>query len=108
MKKVGITRVGVGSLAKLVGIVNAIVAFALGIVGSIVGVVSVIANNNFTLLGDIFAALDIALFALIVYPLIWFAFGWLYGALVAIIWNAVLSVGGGLEIETVEVKEDKK
>ncbi len=108
MKKVGITRVGVGSLAKLVGIVNAIVAFALGIVGSVVGVVGVVANNNFSVIGDIFAALGIALFALIVYPLIWFAFGWLYGALIAIIWNAVLSVSGGLEIETVEVKEDKK
>lgn len=108
MKRVGITRVGVGSLAKLVGIVNAIIALILGLIGSIVSTVGVISNNNFSVFGDIFAALGIALFGLVVYPIIWFAFGWLYGALIAVIWNAVLSVSGGLEIETVEVKEDKK
>jgi hypothetical protein len=104
MKKINVTRVGVGSLGKLVGIVNAIVALAIGIVGSIVTTVGVIANNDFSVIGDVFAALGIALFGLVVYPLIWFAFGWLYGALIAVIWNAVLGVSGGLQVETEEVK----
>jgi hypothetical protein len=104
MKKVNVTRVGVGSLGKLVGIVNAIVALAIGVVASIVTTVGVIANNDFSVFGDVFAALGIALFGLIVYPLLWFAFGWLYGALIAIIWNAVLGVSGGLQIETEEAK----
>ena len=104
MKKISINRVGVGSLAKLVGIVNAIVALAIGIIGSIVSTVGVIANNDFTIFGDVFVALGIALIGLVVYPLIWFAFGWLYGALIAVIWNAVLGVSGGLQIETEDVK----
>ena len=104
MKKINVTRVGVGSLGKLVGIVNAIVALAIGIIASIVTTVGVISNNDFSVLGDVFTALGIALFGLIVYPLLWFAFGWLYGALIAVIWNAVLGVSGGLQIETEEVK----
>jgi hypothetical protein len=107
MKKISINRVGVGSLAKLVGIVNAIVALAVGVVASIVATVGVIANNDFSVFGDLFAALGIALLGLVVYPLIWFAFGWLYGALIAIIWNVVLGVSGGLQIDTEEVKEAK-
>ena len=108
MKKISVLRIGVGSLAKLVGIVNAIIAIAIGVIGAIVTTVGVISNNNFSVLGDIFAALGIAVVSLIVYPIIWFAFGRLYGALIAVIWNAVLGVSGGLQITTEEVKEEKK
>lgn len=108
MKRVNITRIEVGSLAKLVGIVNAIVALALGIISAIVATVGVVSNNDYSILSDVLIAIGIALFGLVIYPLIFFAFGWLYGALIAIIWNAVLGVSGGLQIETEEAIEPVK
>ena len=107
-KKISITKVGVGSLGKLVGTVNAIVALAIGIVASIVTTVGVISNNDYSILVDILTSIGIVLIGVIVYPLIGLMFGWLYGALIAVIWNAVLGVSGGLDITTEEVKEEKK
>lgn len=108
--KFSIIKVGVGSLGKLVGTVNAIVALAIGVIGSIVSTVGVISNNDYNLFVDILVAIGITLMGIVVYPLIGFVFGWLYGALIAIIWNAVLGVSGGLDITAVERIEesDKK
>lgn len=107
-KKINITRIETMSLAKLVGTLNAIIMLAIGIVFSITTTVAVIANNDFGILTDVFTALGIVLIGCLVYPLIGFAFGWLYGALLGLIWNAVLGTSGGLQIQTEEVKEDIK
>ena len=99
-KKISIVKVGVGSLGKLLGTVNAIITLAVGLIGAIVSTVGVISNNDFNLFVDILVSIGIVLFGVIVYPIIGFVFGWLYGALVAVIWNAVLGVSGGLDITT--------
>jgi uncharacterized membrane protein len=103
-KKVNITKIKTTSLAKLVGTLNAIIALAVGIVFSITATVAVISNNDFSVLEDVVAAAFIVLIGFLVYPLVGFAFGWLYGGLLGLIWNAVLGTSGGLEIETEEVK----
>ena len=107
-KKVNITKVKTGSLAKLIGTLNAIIMLAVGIVFSVTATVAVIANNDFSVLEDVFAALTIVLVGFVIYPLIGFAFGWIYGGLLGLIWNAVLGTSGGLEIETEEVADVKK
>lgn len=107
-KKVNITRLKTTSVAKLVGTLNAIILLAIGIVFAITATVAVISNNDFTILEDILASFAIVMVGMVVYPLVGFAFGWLYGALIGLIWNAVLGTAGGLEIETEEVKEDVK
>lgn len=104
MKKLLVQKVGVGSLGKLFGVVNAIIGLIVGTVSAIVSTVSVISNNNYGVITDIFVAIGITLFGVVVYPLVLFAFGWLYGAIVALVINLFVGVSGGLELEVEETK----
>lgn len=106
-KQIRITEVGISSLGKLVGTVNAIVALAVGVVASIVTTVGVISNNNYSTLTDILVSIGIVLVGVIVYPLLAFLVGWVYGALIAFVWNVILGVSGGLKIMTEEVADLK-
>lgn len=108
MSKINITRVKISSVGKLLGSLNGLIALLFGVITAIVATVSVIAENNYSVLGNIFVALAVTVVSLVVYPLVGFAFGWLYGALLAVVWNVVLGVSGGLEIETEQVKEPKE
>lgn len=99
MKKVTITRVGVGSLGRLLGFANAIVSLVVGIVAAIVTTVSVIANNDYSVLQDILVSIGVAVGYVLVLPLLAFALGWLYGAVIALVWNVFLGASQGLDIE---------
>ncbi len=77
MSNITVTKVGVLSIGKLLGIVNLIVGLA------------------------------IILSAVVLYPLVMFAFGWLYGVLVAFIFNVFVGVSGGVEL-TVKNDSSKK
>jgi hypothetical protein len=105
MQKVLVQKVGVSSLGKLFGTVNAIIGVVIGTISAIVSTVSVIANNNYGVLTDIFVSIGIVLLGVVVYPLVLFVVGWLYGAIVALVVNLVVGVSGGLEIEMQEVKK---
>ncbi|MAU34181.1 hypothetical protein CL689_05910 [Candidatus Saccharibacteria bacterium] len=109
MKNITVKRVGILSIGKLAGTVNAIIALAVGIVAAIVGTVSYVTTTNDGIGAELVASLAIILSALILYPLVAFAFGWLYGALVALIFNVVVGVSGGVELtveeEAVRVKK---
>jgi CHASE2 domain-containing sensor protein len=104
MQRLLVQKVGVSSLGKLFGSVNGIVGLAIGLISSIVTTVSVISNNNYSVLTDIFAAVGIVLLGVVVYPLVLFAVGWLYGAIVALVINLFVGVSGGIELEVEEVK----
>jgi hypothetical protein len=103
-KKVNITKIKTTSLAKLVGTLNAIVLLAIGIIFSVTVTVAVIAEYDYSFMQNVFAALGIVLIGLVIYPVVGYVFGWLYGGLLGLIWNAVLGTSGGLEIETEDVK----
>ena len=103
-ESVVIRKVGISSLGKLVGTVQAIVGLAIGIVGSIIGTVSVVSSSNESVLMNIFYAIGIMLVGIVVYPLIAFLIGWLYGALVAVVLNVVVGISGGIEL-SVDSKE---
>ncbi len=105
MAKITITRVGVGSLAKLVGVWQAVIGLIVGIIAAVAGSVSVITNNNYSTGTDILASIGIVIAAIVIYPLIMFVVGWLQGAIIGIIFNFIISGSGGLEIDTLETKK---
>jgi hypothetical protein len=104
MKNVTISKVGVGSLGRLFGYANAIIALIVGLLASIVTTVSVIANNNYNLFQDVFITIAILVGYVIILPLLAFALAWLYGAVVALVLNVFLGAAEGLDIEVIERK----
>lgn len=109
-KKLMVTHVGAGSIGRLVDTVNAIFAVAAGIIGSIAATANVVATQDYSVLMNIAVSVGIILLGVVVVPLFAFVFGWLYGALVGVIWNILLGATGGLEVNTHEVpaEETKK
>ena len=106
MKTLTVHRVGVASFAKLFGVWAAILGLLVGVVGAITSTVGVIANNNYSVLGDIGVSIAIIVGWVVVYPLVMFLIGWIQGAIVAIIFNIVVSGSGGLALTIDE--EDMK
>lgn len=100
-----VQKTGVSSIGRLIGTVNLIIGLAIGILGSIVAIVNYIAYNSNGILMDIFASIGILLVGVVVYPLFLFALGWLYGALVAFIFNVVIGVSGGVELTVADEAE---
>ncbi len=93
-----VQKTGVSSIGRLIGTVNLIVGLVVGFLASIVGIVSYLSYNSNGVVADIFISIGILLVGVIVYPLVLFALGWLYGALVALIFNLVIGVSGGVEL----------
>lgn len=106
-KKIAITKLGVGSFGKLVGTINGVIGLAAGIIAAVVASVSVVTNNDFTILTDILVTIGILLTGIFVYPLLAFALGWLHGAIIALIFNLIVGISGGLEVSTEDIKEAK-
>lgn len=79
-----VRKVGVSSLGKLVGTVQAIVGLAVGIIAAIVGTVSVVSNSGASVLMNLFCAVGIVLVGLVVYPLVAFLIGWLYAPICSV------------------------
>lgn len=103
-ESVVVRKIGISSLGKLVGTVQAVVGLAIGIVAAIVGTVNVVSTSNESLVANILLAIGIVLLSIVVYPLVAFLIGWLYGALVAVVLNVIVGISGGLEL-TVDSKE---
>lgn len=98
MSNITVTRVGTLSIGKLFGTVNLIVALAVGIIAAIVGIVAYFNAGSYGFFEGLLGSLAIVLSAIILYPLVMFALGWLYGVLAAFIFNVVIGVSGGVEL----------
>lgn len=98
-KTITVTRLSVGSLAKVVGIVQATIAFIIGLVATLAVAAGQITNDSQIV--DSFG-ITAAYFAVgvVIYPLVAFLIGWVQGAVAAIILNFVFKESGGLELET--------
>ncbi len=98
-KTVTVTRFKVGSLAKVVGIAQAVIAFIIGLIATLAAAAGQITDSS-----RIVESLGItaAYFAVgvVIYPLVAFLIGWVQGAVAAIILNFVFKESGGLELET--------
>lgn len=105
MKNITVTKVGILSIGKLFGTVNLILGLAAGIIVAIAGTVSYLATNNpGTFFEGLLGSLAIIVGAVILYPLVMFALGWLYGVLGAFIFNVVVGVSGGVQLTVTEEK----
>ena len=100
MSNITVTHVGVKSIGKLVGTVNLIIGLAVGIVGAVGVTISYFANESPKFFEGLLGSLAIFSAGVILYPLVMFLFGWLYGVLVAFIFNVVIGVSGGVELTT--------
>jgi hypothetical protein len=104
MQKLVVHKVGVMSLGKLVGVWGAILGVIIGVISAVVSAVGVVASNDFSVWGNILASVGIVLGWIIVYPLVMFLLGWLQGAIMAVVFNVVVSGSGGLDLEVEEAK----
>ncbi len=99
MSQITVTKVGVLSIGKLFGTVNLIIGLAAGIIASVAGTVTYFSTTSPESFFDgLLATLAIILAAVVLYPLVMFAFGWLYGVLASFIFNVVIGVSGGVEL----------
>lgn len=97
-RKVTVTKLGVGSFAKVVGI-------AYGLVGLVAGILATLGVSAGAITSDttFVQTLGISLWAfgwgVIIYPAVAFVFGWVEGAVLAVILNFVFKESNGLEVE---------
>ena len=104
MKKILIRKLGVASVARFVGVANAILAFVIGFFVMFAGIAGVLEQNDWTTITKLFASVGVVMLSLIVYPLVAFLVGWIYGAIVALIANLFLHTAKGIELDVEEEK----
>lgn len=104
MKKLTIKRLETLTIAKFVGTVNAIISIVVGLIGSFGAIISIVASNEYGAWESF--GLSVALLAagLILYPMLMFFIGWLYGALMALIFNIFVTFSGGITVDVEETK----
>jgi hypothetical protein len=106
MKRYLVHKLGVGSLGKLIGVWFALVGLFVGVISAVVSVVSVFANNDYSVLAGVGIAALLAVGWVVVYPVVMFFIGWLQGAILAIIFNVVVAGSGGLSMHMEETNMD--
>lgn len=89
-------RVGVVSLAKIMGCLYALIGLIVGAVFSLFSLVGVVAADTG---GDRVAAMLFGAGAVIIFPLMYGILGFISGLLIAALYNVCASAVGGLEIE---------
>ncbi len=104
MKKLLVRRLGVASVAKFVGVAQAIWAFIAGFFAMFGGIASVATHDEWDWATKVGASIAVALVALVVVPLVAFLVGWIYGAIVSLIANLFLHTSKGIEIDVEEAK----
>lgn len=106
MQRFVIHKVGVGSLGRLIGTWFAIVGLVVGLLSAVVSTVSVFANNSYSILAGIGIGALIVIGWVVVYPVVMYFIGWLQGAILALVFNFVVSGAGGLSVELEETALD--
>ena len=106
MQRLVVHKVGVGSLGKLIGTWFAIIGVVVGVISSVVSTVSVFANNSYSFLAGLGIAVLLVAGWVLLYPIIMFLVGWLQGAILAVVFNVVVSGSGGLSVHVEETNMD--
>ncbi len=104
MKKIMVRRLGVASVAKFVGVIQAIWAFIAGFFFMFGGISAVLTQNEWNATEKIASTVGVAVASLVLVPLVGFLLGWLYGAIIALIANLFLHTSNGIELDIEEVK----
>mgnify|MGYP000961097601 FL=1 len=106
MQRLVVHKVGVGSLAKLIGVWFAIIGIVVGVISAVVSAVSVFANNSYSFLGGLFVAVLVVVGWVFLYPIVMFFIGWIQGAILAVVFNVVVAGSGGLSVHVEETNMD--
>lgn len=103
MKTLTINKVKVGSFARVVGIVQAMLGFVSGLLVTLsVTANSVNSNTHFVKsLGVSVAMLGLAV---VVFPIVGFIVGWIQGAVAAVVLNFAFAESTGLQVEVEETR----
>ncbi len=104
MKKIMIRRLGVASVAKYVGIAQAILGAVYGFFAMFGGIAAVIVTEDLSVLSKIIASVGVVILAIGILPFIMFLVGWLYGAVFAFIANFILHTSSGIELDYEDAK----
>lgn len=104
MKKIMIRRLGVASVAKYVGIAQALLGFVYGFFAMLTGLALVISSDSYDVLTKVFGSIGVVLAALVVLPGFLFLVGWVYGAVFSLIANLILHTSQGIEVDFEEAK----
>lgn len=97
-RTVSVTKVGVGSFAKVVGIAYALVGLVLGLLATIAVAAGAITSDT-TFVKTLGVSVLAFGWGVIIYPLILFVIGWIEGAIIALVLNVVFKESRGLELE---------
>lgn len=104
MKKLVVRKIGVTTFGRFIGIANAIIGLVIGVFLGISGTIGVTQEDGWSFFGKLIAIVGVWLAALVLYPIVLFALGWIYGAVVALISNVFLQASHGIEVDVEEVK----
>lgn len=102
MKKLVVNKLSVGSVAKTVGVMQAVFAFVVGLFASFATAAGVISGSS-SFVRSLGVSLWVFGLGIIIYPIIAFFIGWLQGAVAAVILNFVFLESGGIGVEVEEV-----
>lgn len=93
-----LTGLRAGSVAMFEGTFAALVGLAVAILYSLSGTIELTQATNSVLTGLAFG-LTAGIVALVVVPLVYFAFGWVIGYLHGFIFNVVAGASGGIDLD---------
>jgi len=99
MRKVLIRKLGVGSIARFVGVASAIWAFIFAVFAMFGGIAATLEHDGWSFVTKILATLGVVVGSLVLIPAIAFVWGWLYGAIIALIANLFLHTASGIELD---------
>lgn len=98
-KTITITKLGVGSFAKVIGVAYALIGLVAGLLATIAVSAGAISSDT-TFIQNLGISLWAFGWGVIIYPLVLFVIGWVEGAILAVILNFVFKESNGLQIET--------
>ncbi len=97
-RKVNVTKLGVGSFARICGVAYALIGLVAGLIATIA-----VASGQITSQSSFVHSFGVSILALgwgvLIYPLIMFVIGWIEGGIIAIVLNLVFRESRGLELE---------
>lgn len=103
MKKVQVTKLGVGSFARVVAVTQAIIAFVYGLIATL-GVAAGEINEDTSFVSTLGVSVAVLGLAVVIFPIIGYIIGWIQGAIVSSVLNFVFKEAGGLTLEIEEKK----
>lgn len=103
VKTIRVTKLKVGSFAKVIGVTQAVIGLIYGLVLT-VGVAAEAITESTSFVSTLGVSILTLGMSVLLLPLVGFVVGWIQGLVVALILNFVFQESNGLELEMEDVK----